>query len=108
MTQTSTEESESQQAEAYVMYLAQIYPQLREYNHGCSRLVNGEKVNWFPVSREKAGTELRKLPEFSYVEQADAKLGWFHAGFKFRNYGEELQDADNATIAAARKMEEGK
>jgi len=142
---TSTQETENQQAEASVLWLAELkcpdckdgliegdcdcsgeteqhmlthfackgtgakYPQLREPTSIPVFNLDGVKVNWKPVSREKAGTELRKLEKFReylHTQANDVRLD-FYVPAEI-GYCIEILCDDNLTIAAARKMEEGK
>jgi len=151
MTDTSTHEAENQQAEANVLWLAELecptaggyrqggehdlacicqgtgskYPQLREectgWGSGCRYVEGrldkscecGKLTGWLPASREKAGTELRKLDAFVELKHDHSNVGtlgyWcmFHIRREGNVYCEEFaEDCDNATIAAARMMEE--
>ena len=81
------------------------FAELREYHHGCTRMVGSTLYHWFPVSQEKAGTELRKLEEF----RASCRKGSQH-GVMFAPIGAKTKDEsffgysvdmDEATIAAA-------
>ena len=73
----------------------------------CSTYCQGRR--WLPFSREKAGTEIRKMPEFLLLEKEleEIYIARFWTGTS--DFVEvEALDADNATIAAFKKMEEAK